>query len=92
MAEAEIRDNTFTCDDANVTIMTLRNVERPAALHFLDQEGKVAVTIGFDPLRVELAPHLEWDGAAKLFWNTCARLIGQEPPFGPQMTAGAQAP
>jgi hypothetical protein len=82
MAAAEIRDNTLTCDDASVTIMTLQNIQQPPVIHFNDQEGKLAVTIGFDPPRIELAPHLEWDGAAKLFWNVCARLIGQEPPFG----------
>ena len=51
-------------------------------LTFNDDRNQPAVTIHFDPARIELAPGIEWNGAAKLFWNACARMIGQPVPFG----------
>jgi hypothetical protein len=49
---------------------------------FPGQNGQPAVTITFDPPHIELAPGIDWDGAAKMFWNAVAKLAGQEPPFG----------
>ena len=49
---------------------------------FHGAENDEVVRISLDPPRVTLAPGVDWDGAAKLFWNTVARMAGQEPPFG----------
>jgi hypothetical protein len=53
-----------------------------AAVHLLDPNGNPFVKFAFDPPRVELAPGVDWDGAAKMFWNAVAKMVGQPAPFG----------
>jgi hypothetical protein len=35
-----------------------------------------------DGWHIEVNQGVEWDAAAKQFWNAVARMVGQEPPFG----------
>lgn len=61
--------------------MMLRSAQPLSTLTLLDGRGEVAVTITFDPPHIDLAPHIDWDSAAKTFWKACALLVGQPPPF-----------
>lgn len=51
---------------------------------FCGHDNAWVIRVHLDPLRVELNPEFDggWDGAAKTFWNSVAKLVGQEPPFG----------
>jgi len=43
--------------------------------------GPIHITFG-EPLHIEVDQDVSYSGAAKLFLNEVARLLGQEPPFG----------
>jgi hypothetical protein len=55
---------------------------KPQSVMFYGPDNQPVVTISFDPPHVEVAQGVEWNAAAKLFWNEVARMAGQDPPFG----------
>jgi hypothetical protein len=54
----------------------------PNRLTFVDLDTtKCFLTIGFDPPSVEVDPDLDWNTAAKQFWNAVYRMAGKPPLF-----------
>jgi hypothetical protein len=74
--EAYLTDGTIT------GTLTIANSMVTPRFTFLGPANQAFVTISFDPPHVELSPGVDWDGAAKIFWNQVAKMAGQEPPFG----------
>jgi hypothetical protein len=54
----------------------------PDRFTFMDTgTDKVFLTVGFDPPTVEVDPDLDWNTAAKMFWNAVYRMVGKSPLF-----------
>jgi hypothetical protein len=50
----------------------------PNRFTFVDTKtAKAFLTIGFDPPTVEVDPSLDWNVAAKQFWNAVYRMAGK---------------
>jgi hypothetical protein len=54
------------------------NLAPPNRFSFVDAStAKAFLTIGFDPPFVEVDPDLNWNTAAKQFWNAVYRMAGK---------------
>ena len=68
-----------TCLPDNITVTSeSRFVSQPTISGF-NMGG--AVTITFDPPGVEVDQNLDWNTAAKCFWNAVHRMAGKPAPF-----------
>jgi hypothetical protein len=50
----------------------------PKHFTFVNNEtAKAFLTVGFDPPSVEVDPDLDWNQAARMFWNAVYRMVGK---------------